>query len=104
MVYEIVRLVPEGRVTTYGAIARCLGMSRSSRMVGVALKGCLHMENQVPAHRVVNRNGLLSGKASFGKGDEMAQLLRQEGIQVQEDRVLDFNAVFWDPYEEISFD
>ncbi len=104
MVYAIVRLVPQGRVTTYGAIAKCLGMSRSSRMVGVVLKGCLLEKNPVPAHRVVNRNGILTGKASFGRGDEMELLLRGEGVKVRDDKVLDFKSVFWDPYQEIYLD
>ncbi len=103
-VYEIVRLVPRGRVTTYGAIARCIGMAKSSRMVGMVLKGCLQERNTVPAHRVVNRNGLLTGKASFGNGDEMEKLLRDEGILVHKDKVVDFKSLFWDPYEEISLE
>ncbi len=101
MVYEIVRLVPIGRVTTYGAIARCLGMSRSSRMVGMVLKGCQQEKNPVPAHRVVNRNGMLTGKAAFGNSNEMAKLLQDEGIRVSDDKVVEFKTVFWDPFLEV---
>ncbi len=98
------RMIPEGRVTSYGAIAKCLGMARSSRMVGMVLKNCSFEENPVPAHRVVNRNGFLTGKASFGEGDVMENLLKEEGVQVEDDRIVNFKTVFWNPFEEIAID
>ncbi len=100
-VYQIVRMIPQGRVTTYGAIAKCLGMGKSSRMVGMVLKNCSNEKNTVPAHRVVNRNGLLTGKAAFGSGNEMEILLDSEGVVVKDDKVLDFKTLFWDPFLEI---
>ena len=94
-VYELVRLIPYGRVTSYGAIARYLGASRSARMVGSALKAGL--TDDLPAHRVVNRNGQLSGKHQFPADRPMAASLRAEGIPVAEDQVQDFETYFWDP-------
>ncbi len=93
-VYRIVRSIPHGKVTSYGAIAKSLGVARSSRMVGWALNKSLHT---VPAHRVVNRNGLLTGKAAFGNQNEMKNLLEQEGIEVQGDQIVNFQKYFWDP-------
>ncbi|HEY1047266.1 MAG TPA: MGMT family protein [Bacteroidia bacterium] len=100
-VYEIVRLIPRGRVTSYGAIAKYLGTGSSSRMVGWAMNNSHAQEIPVPAHRVVNRNGDLSGKAHFG-GNRMQELLESEGIQVVDDRVVDFKSIFWDPDKELS--
>jgi methylated-DNA-protein-cysteine methyltransferase-like protein len=100
-VYDIVRLVPYGRVTTYGAIARYLGSAQSSRMVGWALNGCHGKEPFVPAHRVINRNGMLSGKHHFGGQSIMQQLLDNEGVKVEEDIVLNFNKLYWDPNKEL---
>ncbi len=103
-VFDIVRLIPKGRVTSYGAIAKCIGMSKSSRMVGMVLKNCSYEKDPVPAHRVVNRNGYLTGKAAFGDGETMANLLRVEGINVEDDKVVNFQIVFWNPFEEISLE
>ena len=92
-VYQVVRLVPYGRVTTYGAIARYLGSAQSSRMVGWAINSC---PQNVPAHRVVNRKGLLTGKQYFDSNN-MQQLLEAESIQVKNNHVVDFECLFWDP-------
>lgn len=102
MVYEVTRMIPEGRVTSYGAIARYLGAARSARMVGWALNGCAGVRPAVPAHRVVNRNGLLSGKQHFGEAGSMARLLKQEGVAVKNDAVVRFRELFWDPEKELS--
>lgn len=96
-VYEIVRQIPEGRVTSYGAIARALGAGGSSRMVGYAMRAGGGIYPPVPAHRVVNRVGLLTGKRAFGSPTMMAQLLANEGVVVIDDKVVDFDKVFWDP-------
>ena len=104
MVYEITKLIPYGRVTSYGAIARCIGTGRSARMVGWALNACCHSQSEfVPAHRVVNRNGLLTGKHHFG-GSTMAQLLMNEGVTVENDCILNFKELFWDPSDEFMKD
>jgi methylated-DNA-protein-cysteine methyltransferase-like protein len=100
-VYEVVRKVPEGRVTTYGAIARYLGSVGSSRMVGWAMNNC-HAVGGVPAHRVVNRKGLLTGKHHFPGTDLMEQLLWNEGVEVKKDQVIEFEKLFWDPTTEIK--
>tara|TARA_B100001093_G_scaffold518238_1_gene602413 strand:- start:1300 stop:1632 length:333 start_codon:yes stop_codon:yes gene_type:complete len=94
-VYEVVAQIPEGRVTSYGAIARYLGMPRSSRMVGYAMNNSHNLN--IPAHRVVNRNGLLTGKHHFSGTTLMQQLLENEGIQIKDDQVVGFKEVFWDP-------
>ena len=96
-VYGIVRQIPEGRVTSYGAIARALGAGGSSRMVGYAMRAAAGAQPPVPAHRVVNRVGLLTGKRAFGSPTMMAQLLANEGVAVVDDQVVDFDRVFWDP-------
>ncbi len=101
-VYQVVRLIPSGRVTSYGAIAAYLGSARSSRMVGWAMNASHFSAPDIPAHRVVNRNGLLTGKHFFG-GDSMAERLRSEGVEVVEDKIINFNQVFWDPSQELSF-
>ena len=98
-VYEVVRLIPEGRVTSYGAIANYLGAKRSSRMVGYAMNGS-HAKD-VPAHRVVNRNGLLTGKHHFSGSNLMKQLLEEEGHTVVEDQIVDFRESYWDPNDEL---
>jgi methylated-DNA-protein-cysteine methyltransferase-like protein len=100
-VYEVARLIPKGRVTTYGAIARYLGISGSSRMVGWAMNGSHRQKPAIPAQRVVNRNGLLTGKHHFGSPHLMQQLLESEGVQVKDDKVVDFKNIFWDPSEEL---
>lgn len=101
-VYAVVRLVPAGRVTSYGAIAQYLGVKGSARMVGWAMNQAKGMED-VPAHRVVNRNGLLTGKHFFSGGPErMQELLEAEGIRVKDDQVQDLKSVFWDPVKELG--
>ncbi|MGB0198760.1 MAG: MGMT family protein [Flavobacteriaceae bacterium] len=95
-VYDVVRLIPEGRVSTYGAIAECLGMRGSARMVGWAMNAA-HSHPDVPAHRVVNRNGMLTGKHHFGGPRVMQQLLEQEGHTIEDDQIMDFVKVFWKP-------
>lgn len=99
-VYEVVRLVPAGRVTTFGAVAAYLGSKRGARMVGWALNNC-HARPDVPAQRVVNRNGVLSGKLFFGAPTRMQELLEEEGVQIRDDQVVHFQALFWDPAVEL---
>ena len=101
MVYQVVRLIPKGRVTSYGAIANYLGTKGSSRMVGYAMQACGGANPPVPAHRVVNSQGLLTGKFHFG-GDLMEQLLASEGIKVEDNKVVDFKKVLWDPTVELD--
>ncbi len=95
-VYDVVRLIPMGRVTTYGAIARYLGAARSSRMVGWAMN-VSHTQVDIPAHRVVNRQGMLTGKMMFAYPMQMQELLEAEGIRVTNDQIVDFEQVFWEP-------
>ncbi len=95
-VFQIVTLIPEGKVTTYGAIAKCLGSKQSSRMVGWAMNAS-HKYSGIPAHRVVNRNGLLTGKHHFETPDTMAEKLNLEGIIVKNDQIQNFKSHFWDP-------
>ncbi len=99
-VYHVTRLIPKGRVTSYGAIARYLGAPGSARMVGWALNNSHSQPEFIPAHRVVNRNGMLTGKAHFSGPDVMKELLENEGITVLNDKVQDFNRLFWDPMKE----
>ena len=99
-VYEVARQIPYGRVTSYGAIAKYLGAARSARMVGWAMNGATTKED-VPAHRVVNRNGLLTGKHHFGGSNLMQQLLENEGVEVRNDQVVDLARYFWDPALEL---
>jgi len=96
-VYEVVRLIPKGRVTSYGAIARFLGSGRSARMVGWAMNASHQQKPPVPAHRVVNRNGQLSGKMHFRDPTSMEKLLLKEKIKVENDTIVDFDQLFWDP-------
>jgi methylated-DNA-protein-cysteine methyltransferase-like protein len=100
-VYDVARQIPAGRVTSYGAIASYLGTKGSSRMVGYAMQACGNAKPPVPAHRVVNRQGLLTAKFHFG-GDTMQRLLEAEGIKVKDDQVQDFKTVFWDPNIELA--
>ena len=95
-VYEIVKKIPQGRVTSYGAIARYLGHPKSSRMVGYAMNAA-HNHHEVPAHRVVNRNGLLTGKHHFPGSRLMQQLLESEGLTIKNDQISHFEDFFWDP-------
>jgi methylated-DNA-protein-cysteine methyltransferase-like protein len=99
-VYDIVRQIPYGRVTTYGAIAHCLSGPQASRMVGYALNASIGLPD-VPAHRVVNRVGLLTGKHYFGSSTMMADLLAAEGVPVVDDRIREFERYFWDPIVEL---
>jgi methylated-DNA-protein-cysteine methyltransferase-like protein len=103
LVYEVAKQIPKGRVTSYGAIARCLGTKMSARMVGWAMNGSRKTNIKIPAHRVVNRNGMLVGKHHFKTPDEMETLLKKEGIKVKNDTVVDFEKLFWDPAKELGF-
>ncbi|MEJ7560022.1 MAG: MGMT family protein [Pedobacter sp.] len=100
-VYEIVRLIPYGRVTSYGAIAKALGVGKSSRLVGTAMNHSHEMIPIVPAHRVVNRNGLLTGKHHFADELSMQELLEAEGHTIVDNQIKNFNTVFWDPLIEL---
>ena len=100
-IYDMVRLVPTGRVTSYGAIAAAIGMKSGARLVGYAMNHCHGVKPKVPAHRVVNHSGLLTGKHHFG-GDKMQQLLEKEGVKVIDDKVQRFKELFWDPATELS--
>ena len=95
-VYQIVRQIPEGRVTSYGAIAKAIGAARSARMVGYAMNASHHLED-VPAHRVVNRKGVLTGKHHFDGSNLMQQLLENEGIKVVNNQIVDFKKHYWEP-------
>ncbi|MBK5208648.1 MAG: MGMT family protein [Flavobacteriaceae bacterium] len=99
-VYEVAKQIPFGRVTSYGAIAKYLGTAKSARMVGWAMNAS-HNNVDIPAHRVVNRNGLLTGKFHFDGTNLMQQLLESEGIVVKENQIQNFNDVFWDPFKEL---
>ncbi|WP_420577050.1 MGMT family protein [Ekhidna sp.] len=100
-VYEVAKLIPKGRVTSYGAIAKYLGVARSARVVGWAMNGAV-TEHDVPAHRVVNRVGLLTGKNHFQTPTKMKDLLEAEGIKVKNDQIIDFEKHFWDPMTELG--
>jgi methylated-DNA-protein-cysteine methyltransferase-like protein len=101
-VMAVVRQIPRGRVTSYGAIARYLGATRSSRIVGYCMNNAHAVKPKVPAHRVVNRNGLLTGKHHFATETRMQELLEKEGVKVKDDQVLDFAKRFWDPTVELG--
>ncbi len=100
-VYKTARLIPFGNVTSYGAIAKYLGAARSARMVGWAMNNSHHQTEEVPAHRVVNRKGLLTGKHHFDGTNLMQQLLENEGIVVIDNQIQDFELIFWDPTKEL---
>lgn len=100
-VYEITRLIPYGRVTTYGAIARYIATGRSARMVGWALNVSHARSGFIPAHRVVNRNGCLTGKLHFGNSGTMQQLLENEGVHIEDDTITEFTEKYWDPSKEL---
>ena len=102
-VYDVVRQIPKGRATSYGAIATYLGTKLSARMVGWAMNGSGRVRPKVPAHRVVNRLGILSGKHHFSPPGLMEKLLKKEGIKVKNDQVVDFKKLFWDPVSELGF-
>ncbi|WP_291116688.1 MGMT family protein [Flavobacterium sp. UBA6135] len=95
-VYELVRQIPEGKVTSYGAIAKALGTARSARMVGWAMNASHGLDN-VPAHRVVNRKGMLTGKHHFDGTNLMQQLLENEGVKIVDNQIIEFEKVFWEP-------
>lgn len=101
-VYKIARLIPFGRVTSYGAIAAYLGAAKSARMVGWAMNNSHNQKDEVPAHRVVNRKGLLTGKHHFEGTNLMQQLLENEGIVIVENQIQQFEKFFWSPVEELS--
>lgn len=102
-VFDIVRLIPKGRVTSYGAIAKYIGTGKSARMVGWAMNASHGVKPKVPAHRVVNRNGMLTGKAHFNTPTEMEELLLKEKINVKNETVVDFKELFWDPAKELHY-
>ena len=101
VIYDVVRQIPKGRVSTYGAVAASIGMRSGARMVGYAMNTCVNVKPTVPAHRVVNRKGLLTGKHHFSPPEKMQQLLEKEGVKVEEDQVQDFENKFWDPAVEL---
>jgi methylated-DNA-protein-cysteine methyltransferase-like protein len=101
-VYAVARKIPKGRVTSYGAIADYLGTRLSARMVGWAMNGCGNAYPPVPAHRVLNRNGLLTGKHHFASPTLMCEMLEAEGIEVEQDKVLNFDERFWNPMTELK--
>ena len=101
-VWDVVRQIPKGRVTTYGAIAAYLGAKSSARMVGWAMNSSFVVKPKVSAQRVINRNGMLSGKAHFATPTLMEELLQKDGIKVENDTVLEFDKVFWDPAVELG--
>ncbi len=100
-IYDVVRLVPRGRVTSYGAVAAAIGARSGARVVGYAMNLSHGARPKVPAHRVVNRIGMLTGKHHFSPPEQMQQLLEKEGIKVEADKVVDFDKLFWDPMEEL---
>ncbi|MEO6883993.1 MAG: MGMT family protein [Bacteroidia bacterium] len=102
MVYQVARLIPKGRVTSYGAIAKYLGTARSARMVGWAMNAAHAQNPKAPAHRVVNRIGLLTGKNHFETPFAMQELLEKEGIRIAKDQIINFQKVFWDPTIELA--
>jgi methylated-DNA-protein-cysteine methyltransferase-like protein len=102
LVFELTRQIPRGRVTSYGAIAAALGTKMSARMVGWAMNSSHLVRPKIPAHRVVNRNGMLSGKMHFAHPEQMQELLEKEGVKVVEDKVVDFEKRFWDPLKELA--
>ena len=104
LVYDIVRQIPRGRVTSYGAIAAALGAKSSARMVGWAMNGSHRMKPKVPAQRVVNRQGLLSGRIHFDYPEQMQELLEKEGVKIKDNQVIDFQKKFWDPVIELGWD
>ena len=99
--YAVARLIPYGRVTSYGAIAKYLGAARSARMVGWAMNNSHNQKEEVPAHRVVNRKGILTGKHHFDGTNLMQQLLESEGVKIIDNQIQDFENIFWNPIDEI---
>ena len=101
-IYDVVRAVPKGRVTSYGAVATAIGSASGARVVGYAMNTSFGAKPKVPAHRVVNRNGMLTGKHHFSPPKKMQQLLEKEGIKIKDDKVVDFDSLFWDPIKELA--
>jgi methylated-DNA-protein-cysteine methyltransferase-like protein len=101
-VYEVVKLIPKGRVTSYGAIGKYLGAARSARVVGWAMNNAHSLSPPIPAHRVVNRSGLLTGFAHFGTPTRMQELLEAEGLTIKDNQILHLETVYWDPEENLS--
>src|ERR1700733_5480541 len=102
VIYDIVRCVPKGRVTSYGAVAAAIGAKSGARVVGYAMNACFGVKPKVPAHRVVNRNGQLSGRFHFATPTLMQEMLEKEGIKVEDDTVVDFKKLFWEPMKELE--
>src|ERR1700712_1008133 len=102
LVYDVARQIPKGRVTSYGAIAACLGAKKSARLVGWAMNNAHQVKPKIPAHRVVNSKGLLSGRHHFKPDGQMELLLKKEGIEVEDSKIKDFQKRFWDPGTGIS--
>ncbi len=100
-IYDIVRLIPRGRVSSYGAIAAAIGMRSGARVVGYAMKHSGDIKPRIPAHRVVNSSGLLTGKHQFDPPEKMQQLLEKEGVKVIKDKVQNFDTLLWDPVKEL---
>ena len=103
-IFQVVRLIPKGRATSYGSISNYLGTKSGARMVGWAMNASHTQKEPVPAHRVVNRNGMLTGKHHFSPPEKMQEHLEQEGIEVKNDKIVNFKTVFWDPSEELTLD
>jgi len=103
-VFQVVRLIPKGRATSYGAISNYLGTKSGARMVGWAMNASHTQKEYVPAHRVVNRNGMLTGKHHFPSPTAMQEALEAEGILVKDDKIQNYKQVYWDPSEELEFD
>ena len=103
LVFAVARQIPKGKVTSYGAIAAALGTRMSARMVGWAMNSSGRVRPKVPAHRVVNRNGMLSGKMHFAYPEQMQELLEKEGVKIVDDKVVDFKKRFWDPSKALGF-
>ena len=100
-IYDVVRAIPNGRVSSYGAVAASIGAASGARVVGYAMNNCAGIKPKVPAHRVVNRNGMLTGKHHFSPPELMQQLLEKEGVKVRDNQVVDFARLFWDPSKEL---
>lgn len=103
-VYSIVALIPEGKVTSYGTIAKAIGAAKSSRTVGYAMNACVKLDRDLPAHRVVNRNGVLTGKHHFPGQDTMQRLLEAEGLEIENDQIKNFKRHFWEPPVDEGFE
>ncbi len=101
LVYQVVREIPKGRVSSYGAIAKYLGATRGARMVGWAMNNAHNQIKYVPAHRVVNRNGQLTGKVHFATPNQMEEMLKKEGIIIKKNQIINFESVFWNPSTEL---